>query len=86
MIYYRGTYCSSKKEAFLDVGGFDEEMRAVEDCDFYDASVCAEYRRRGLKVVVPKQETPWVIHDDGMMNLYSYGKYRKLFIENYLSD
>lgn len=54
--------------------------------DFYDASVCAEFRRQGLKVVVPKQETPWVIHDDGMMNLYSYGKYRKLFIETYLTD
>ena len=52
--------------------------------DFYDASACAEFCKRGFKVVVPDQTTPWVIHDDGMVNLYSYGKYRKIFIDNYL--
>ncbi len=51
--------------------------------DFYDASICAEARRLGLEVVVPEQTCPWVIHDDGMMNLYSYGKYRNRFINEY---
>lgn len=52
--------------------------------DFYDASICAEYRSKGFKVVVPKQTTPWVIHDDGMVNLYSYGKYRKAYLDTYM--
>ena len=51
--------------------------------DFYDASICEEYRKEGFRVVVPDQPVPWVIHDDGYMNLYSYGKYRKIFLEEY---
>lgn len=51
--------------------------------DFYDASICEEYRKQGYRVVVPDQCVPWVIHDDGLMNLYSYGKYRQLFLEEY---
>lgn len=51
--------------------------------DFYDASICEEYRKQGYRVVVPNQCVPWVIHDDGLMNLYSYGKYRKIFLEEY---
>lgn len=53
--------------------------------DFYDVSEAAEHRKKRFKVVVPQQESPWVIHDDGIMNLYNYGKYRTLFINEYLS-
>lgn len=52
--------------------------------DFYDVSESFEHRRKGFKIVVPYQITPWVIHDDGILNLYSYGKYRSRFIEVYL--
>ena len=53
--------------------------------DFYDVSECAEHRRQGYKVVVADPNSSWVIHDDGLMNLYNYGKYRKVFIQEYLS-
>lgn len=51
---------------------------------FYDASICAEARKLGYKVVVPKQRCAWVIHDDGMMNLYSYGRYRRAYLREYM--
>nr|MCR4834460.1 glycosyltransferase family protein [Butyrivibrio sp.] len=52
--------------------------------DFYDVSQCAEYRKRGYKVVVPEQDNPWVAHDDGFTNQYNYDKYRKRYIEEYM--
>lgn len=52
--------------------------------DFYDVSESFEHRRAGYKIVTPYQKTPWVIHDDGVLNLYSYGKYRNRFIEEYM--
>ncbi len=54
--------------------------------DFYDVSQAAEYRNQGLKVVVPEQPSPWAIHDDGIMNLFNYDKYRRLFLKNYSYD
>ena len=29
---------------------------------FYDISISLEYRRHGYKIILPKQEEPWVIH------------------------
>ncbi len=52
--------------------------------DFYDASICAEFRKQGFQIAVPHQPSPWVIHDDGIMNLYSYGKYRDIYANEYL--
>ena len=52
--------------------------------DFYDASQSFEFRRKGYKIVVPQPEKPLVIHDDGLLNLRNYYKYRKKFIKEYL--
>ncbi len=54
--------------------------------DFYDVSEGFEHRRLGYKIVTPFQKSPWVIHDDGVLNLYNYGKYRKVFIQEYIED
>ncbi len=55
--------------------------------DFYDVSECFEHRRAGFKVVIPSQNYPWCIHDDGFwMNLYNYDKYRKIFLKEYEND
>lgn len=52
--------------------------------DFYDISQSQEFLRKGYKVVVPKQEEPWCIHDDDILNLIHYYDYRKKFIEEYM--
>lgn len=51
--------------------------------DFYDVSQCTEYRRVGFKVVVPVQDSPWTAHDDGIINIYNYDKYRKTYLKEY---
>lgn len=55
--------------------------------DFYDASQCMEYIRRGYRVMVPYQEEPWLLHDCGFLDLKNYNTYRKRFIkENFQSE
>lgn len=51
--------------------------------DFYDVSSGFEHRKRGYRVVVPEQKNPWVVHDDGMMNLWNYDKSRRIFLREY---
>ena len=51
--------------------------------DFYDVSQSAEYRNNGYRVVVPEQTSPWTAHDDGIMNLYDYNRYRHRYLEEY---
>lgn len=57
--------------------------------DFYDVSSGFEHRKAGYRIVVPIQKNPWVVHDDGMMNLWNYDEYRRIFLREYqdmLSD
>ncbi len=54
--------------------------------DFYDVSQSLEFTKAGYKVVVPYQETPWVIHDCGFMNLKNYHFYRKIFLKEYFPN
>lgn len=51
--------------------------------DFYDVSQSFEMIRSGYEVVVPEQSLPWCLHDDGMMNLKNYDKYRRKCLEEY---
>ncbi len=53
--------------------------------DFYDVSQSLEMRKKGHKVVVPKQKTTWCIHDSGSLNLKNYYKYREIFQREYLT-
>jgi len=97
--YYRaGINLVGESDAFLcDVEAIDGFLMATqvdlpwrEDIfdrfDFYDISMSAEMRRAGYRVVVPKQLTPWCLHDDAFMNLVNYEKSRKVFIKEYLSS
>ena len=54
--------------------------------DFYDASQCMEFRRKGYKVMIPYQEYSWCVHDCGFSNLTNYDKYRDIFLEEYKKD
>ncbi len=53
--------------------------------DFYDSSQSREFKRAGYKVVVPYMEKPWVIHDDGIVNLNNYEQDRKKFVKEYIT-
>ena len=52
--------------------------------DFYDASQSMEFIRNGYKVVVPKMEKPWVLHDCGLLNKDHYECEREKFVREYL--
>lgn len=52
--------------------------------DFYDASQCMEFIRKGYKVAVPNMEKPWVIHDCGLLNKDNYEEERLKFVKEYL--
>lgn len=54
--------------------------------DFYDVSQCMEMRRAGYKVVVPRQERAWAVHDDGFLNMKDYKKWQKIFLEEYRAE
>lgn len=84
------------KEAFKEVEAIDGLLMATqydiqwrEDLfcgwDFYDVSQCMEFRKRDYKIVVPQQDKPWCIHDEGMNNLKNYYQERKKFIKEYRS-
>ncbi len=55
--------------------------------DFYDVSQSLEHRRKGYKVVVPKQISAWCIHDDGViMNLMGYEPNRQKLLKEYSKE
>ena len=54
--------------------------------DFYDVSQSMEFRKSGYKVVVPKMHIPWVIHDDGLMDLSNYYVERRKFLQEYKEE
>lgn len=51
--------------------------------DFYDVSQSFEMKRRGYRVVVPNQAIGWCLHDDGILNLSNYDKYRLKCLKEY---
>ena len=52
--------------------------------DFYDASHSMEFIKKGYKVVVPKMEKPWEIHDCGLLNKDNYEEEKEKFVREYL--
>ena len=51
---------------------------------FYDVSQSVEFRRRGLKVIVPAQDEPWCVHACGEKDLdAAYWQYQKIFLKEY---
>lgn len=51
--------------------------------DFYDVSQSFEMQRHGYQVVVPEQQNAWCVHDDGILNMRSYNKYRQICLQEY---
>lgn len=51
---------------------------------FYDISICQEYRRKGYKVVLPRQEEPWIIHQTRHRTAGDdYEEQRQIFLQTY---
>lgn len=83
-----------EKDGFDEVEAIDGLLMAVngdipwrEDLfdgwDFYDVSQSFEYRKHHKKVVVPRQRRPWCVHNDGIMSLWNYDRYREIFLQHY---
>ena len=53
--------------------------------DYCDASQCMEFKKAGLKVVVPGQKVAWCAHEGSFMNRWTYDRYRRAFINEYMS-
>ena len=50
---------------------------------FYDVSQSLEFEKAGYEVGIPKQTSPWCLHDTGITNLTDYEENRSLFVQNY---
>ena len=73
-------------DGFLIATAYDVPLRTelFDGWDFYDVSTSFEYKRHGYRVVVPKQEVPWCLHDDGtILSLWDYDKYRHIAMQEY---
>lgn len=53
--------------------------------DFYDCSQSMEFWKEGYEVIVPKMEQSWCLHDNDIMHLQDYEKWRKIFYREYAS-
>lgn len=54
--------------------------------DFYDCSQSLEFWKAGYKVVVPRMEQPWCLHDNDILNLEQYDTWRAVFVKEYRDD
>ena len=52
---------------------------------FYDVSQCMEFQEHGWKIVLPKSEDAWALHDSGVSAEKEYDVYRRKFCEKYAS-
>lgn len=51
--------------------------------DFYDISQSFEMRKKGHRIMVPYQETPWVLHDSSFAKMTHYNEGRKACLKEY---
>lgn len=72
-------------DGMLMMTQYDLEWREDLDLkwDFYDISQSMEFRRKGYKVAIPRQNTPWCIHDCGHSKMICYDANREVFLKEY---
>ena len=73
-------------DGFIMVTQYDIPWREdlFDKWDFYDASQSMEFIRHGYKVIVPKMEQPWCVHDCGFISLGNYEGEREKFVQEYM--
>ena len=91
-------YNYEKEDGYLEVQAIDGMLMVTRDdvpwredlfdgWDFYDSSQSFEFTRRGYKIVVPEQKKPWCAHEEsGFSGMWSFDKYRQIFIKEYLGN
>lgn len=62
------------------------DEQTFDEFHFYDISQCMEFRKRGYRVVLPKDEAVWALHDSGISAERGYDEYRRRFCEKYRRD
>ena len=74
-------------DGFLMVTQYDVPWREdlFDNWDFYDASQSMEFIRQGYKVVIPRMNEPWCVHDCGFVNLGNYEEERRKFVKEYIT-
>ena len=72
-------------DGFIMVTQYDLVWREdlFQGWHFYDVSQSMEFEKAGYEVGVPKQTSPWCLHDTGVTNLINYEETRSLFVRNY---
>ena len=76
-------------DGFLMATAADVSWREdlLDGFEFYDVSQCMEFQKIGKKIIVPAQQPAWCIHgDERRLSLYSYNRYRKIFLSHYFPD
>lgn len=51
--------------------------------DFYDASQSVEFWKAGYKVVVPYMDMPWCLHENDLLNMANYDRWKEIFVKEY---
>ncbi|NME82787.1 glycosyltransferase [Clostridium sp. SM-530-WT-3G] len=73
-------------DGFIMITQHDIEWREdlFDGWHFYDISQSVEFIKNGYKVVIPKQQNVWCIHECGIVNVENnYEEYRKIFLDEY---
>ena len=72
-------------DGFLMITQYDIPWREdlFDKWDFYDCSQSQEFIRHGYKVVIPKMDKPWCVHDCGVNNFERYEEERQKFLREY---
>lgn len=80
-----GVYEVDAVDGFIMITNKDIRWREdiFDGWDFYDVSQSFEFAKRGFKIVVPEQYSPWCMHLDGILNFLNYNKYRKICMAEY---
>ena len=73
-------------DGFLMATQYDVEWRedVFQGWHFYDISACMEFQKAGYRVAVPRQDTPWCVHECGDKWLDAeYQKWKAVFCRTY---
>ncbi|MGF9915645.1 glycosyltransferase [Paenibacillus ehimensis] len=76
-------------DGFLIATQYDIPWRedVFDGWHFYDTSQSLEFKLAGYKVGIPRQLTPWAIHDCGIVQTSNgYEHYRRDFLETYSNE
>lgn len=84
---FEETYCEAEVvDGLLMATQYDISWREdiFDGWHYYDASQCVEFIKSGYKVVISKQDKPWVQHDCGIVNIKNgFEYYRNIFLDEY---